>query len=387
MSTYRARSASSRALTAILVVVAVLIVAGIVSIVVLHHSKNTSAVQHGKGGTGTNTSTSSQQTAEAVAWTSPKGGQTGVSPAGPITVQLTEPLAQGSPMPEITPSVAGSWALTSATTLTFQPDSSLVPFQTYTVTVPGGADGLRGTSGARLASNVKIDFKIAAGSFLRLQQLLAQLNYLPVAFAPSSTAAVPASQEAMVQLGTFNWRWLNQPTQLTSLFIQGDDDVLTQGAVMMFENLHGLAADGIAGPDVWTALLQAVGTKQMDPNPWDWIWVQKALPETLYAYSNGAIVFQTPANTGAFGVATPDGTWPVYLHYASTTMQGKNPNGSTYDDKGVLWVSYFYKGDALHAFLRGSYGTPQSLGCVEMPTAAAATVFPLTPIGTIVSVQ
>jgi lipoprotein-anchoring transpeptidase ErfK/SrfK len=68
-------------------------------------------------------------------------------------------------------------------------------------------------------------------------------------------------------------------------------------------------------------------------------------------------------------------------------MQGKNPNGTTYDDKNVLWVSYFYKGDALHAFLRGSYGTPQSLGCVEMPTASAAKVFPLTPIGTVVTVQ
>jgi hypothetical protein len=290
-------------------------------------------------------------------------------------------------MPTISPTVSGNWELSAPTTLTFQPSASLVPFQTYTVTVPGGSSGLRDKSGKYLASSVQIGFKVEAASFLRLQQVLAQLNYLPVSFSPSSSAALPADQEAMNQLGTFNWRWPNMPTSLTNLFQQGDDDVLTQGAVMMFENLHGLATDGIAGPDVWTDLLQAVAQHQLDPNPWDWVYVQKTLPETLYAWSNGSIVFQTPANTGAFGVQTPDGSWPVYLHWPSTTMQGTNPNGTKYDDKGVLWVSYFYKGDALHAFLRGSYGTPQSLGCVEMPTAAAATVYPLTPIGTVVTVQ
>src|SRR5580692_9266095 len=100
MSTYRARSTSSKVLTATLVVVAVLIVAGIVSILVVHRPKSTAA-NHGGSSPGSGTSTTIQQTAEAIAWTTPKGGQTGVSSAGPITVQLTEPLAPGSPMPSI----------------------------------------------------------------------------------------------------------------------------------------------------------------------------------------------------------------------------------------------------------------------------------------------
>jgi hypothetical protein len=239
-----------------------------------------------------------------------------------------------------------------------------------------------------LASSVSIKFKVAAGSFLRLQELLSQLKYLPVTFVPAGSTPVPAAQEALSQPGTFNWRWPNQPPQLQTLFDEGTDDVLTQGAVMMFENLNGLATDGIAGPEVWTDILQAVARKQMDPNPWDWVYVQKTpLPETVFAYSNGKVVFQSEANTGAVGFITPDGSWPVYLHYPSTTMQGTNPDGTKYDDKDVLWVSYFFKGDALHAFLRGSYGTPQSLGCVEMPTASAQTVWPLTPIGTVVTIQ
>ena len=69
------------------------------------------------------------------------------------------------------------------------------------------------------------------------------------------------------------------------------------------------------------------------------------------------------------------------------TMKGVNPDGSHYSDPGVPWVSYFHGGDALHGFVRGSYGWPQSLGCVEMPPSNAATVYPYTPIGTLVTVH
>ncbi|HSR86446.1 MAG TPA: hypothetical protein VLM11_19910 [Streptosporangiaceae bacterium] len=33
----------------------------------------------------------------------------------------------------------------------------------------------------------------------------------------------------------------------------------------------------------------------------------------------------------------------------------------------VSFVSYFNGGDAVHYFPRGSYGSEQSLGCVELP--------------------
>jgi hypothetical protein len=36
---------------------------------------------------------------------------------------------------------------------------------------------------------------------------------------------------------------------------------------------------------------------------------------------------------------------------------------------------------------RASFGTPQSLGCVELPLASAAKVWPYTPIGTLVTVE
>ena len=55
-------------------------------------------------------------------------------------------------------------------------------------------------------------------------------------------------------------------------------------------------------------------------------------------------------------------------------MSGTNPDGSHYNDPGIRWISYFNHGEALHAFNRSSFGTPQSLGCVELPLAAAAKV-------------
>ena len=76
----------------------------------------------------------------------------------------------------------------------------------------------------------------------------------------------------------------------------------------------------------------------------------------------------------------------MYSHLQSTTMSGTNPDGSPYNDPGVLWVSYFNGGDALHYFPRGSYGSPQSLGCVEMELSPAAAVWPYTPVGAIVHV-
>jgi hypothetical protein len=68
-------------------------------------------------------------------------------------------------------------------------------------------------------------------------------------------------------------------------------------------------------------------------------------------------------------------------------MKGTNPNGTTYNDPNVPYASYFNGGDALHGFIRAQYGYPQSNGCVEMSYANAAQVWPLTPIGTLVTVE
>ena len=86
------------------------------------------------------------------------------------------------------------------------------------------------------------------------------------------------------------------------------------------------------------------------------------------------------------GSPTAQGTFPTFTHLRVTTMSGTNPDGSHYSDPGIPYTSYFNGGDALHGFIRASYGFPQSLGCVEMPFSEAGRVFGYTPIGTLVHV-
>ena len=92
------------------------------------------------------------------------------------------------------------------------------------------------------------------GSVLRLQQLLAELGYLPLSFTPTAPMT-SLTQEADVQQGTFGWRWADQPSLLTSLWTPARSNVITRGAIMDFENQHGLKTDGLPGPQVWTDLL------------------------------------------------------------------------------------------------------------------------------------
>ncbi len=317
--------------------------------------------------------------------TTPAPGATGVASSSTITVALSTPLAATSPMPTLTPPVAGTWSKVSPTELEFVADGPLDPGSNETLTVPGGQAGLVGAKGQRLNATTTAAFTVAPGSVLRLQQLLAELGYLPLTFTPITQPTGP-QQAADAQQGTFSWRWPNQPASLTSLWTQGTANVITQGAVMSFESQNNLTSDGVAGPQVWTALLQAAATGATDPLPYGYVYVDQNLPESATVYQNGAPVYSTPVNTGIPSATTEDGTFPVYARYQVTTMTGTNPDGSSYSDPGIPWVSYFNGGDALHGFIRASYGFPQSLGCVEMPFANAAIVWPKTPIGTLVTV-
>jgi hypothetical protein len=49
--------------------------------------------------------------------------------------------------------------------------------------------------------------------------------------------------------------------------------------------------------------------------------------------------------------------------------------------------AYLNGGNALHAFDRASYRTPQSVGCVELPEAEAKQIWPYTPVGTPVTIE
>jgi hypothetical protein len=324
----------------------------------------------------------------ALVSSNPAPGATDVAPDASLALDFTSELATSGSEPTLSPPVAGTWIQTSPGVLAFEAAGSLPPGATENLTVPGGSDGILGSNGEHLPDSVTVSFTVAPMSTLRLQQLLGELDYLPVSFTPSDTAPLSPTESAMPQLGSFAWRWSTLPGEFMELWSPGQPNEVTTGAVMAFESQHQLAADGVAGPEVWSALLQAVSAGQSDnEGHYDFVEVSTSLPEHVDVWRDGAIAYTTLANTGIEAAPTEIGTWPVYARYVSTTMTGTNPDGSKYSDPGVPWVSYFHGGDALHGFVRSSYGYPQSLGCVEMPPSNAGVVFPYTPIGTLVTIN
>jgi hypothetical protein len=319
--------------------------------------------------------------------TNPAPAAAAVALDAPISIHFTVALADDSPPPTLVPLVPGTWVQSRPGTLAFDATGTLAPGVTETLTVPGGPTGIEGAQGQRLSQSLHVMFTTAAMSTLRVQQLLAQLGFLPVSFTPAGTTALPPNEIGVAQLGTFSWRWSTLPGSFMALWSPGENNIVTQGAIMSFESQHNMTTDGLAGPKVWDSLILAAASGQMDTSGrYDFVEVSTSVPEHADVWRDGQLVYSTLANTGIEAAPTEKGTWPVYARYTSTTMSGTNPDGSKYNDPGIPWVSYFHGGDALHGFIRSSYGQPQSLGCVELPPAHAEVVFPYTPIGTLVTV-
>jgi len=138
---------------------------------------------------------------------------------------------------------------------------------------------------------------------------------------------------------------------------------------------------------VWHALIaDTLAGKRRDAG-YSYVYVHRTVPQSLNLWHNGHKVLSSPGNTGVPAAPTKLGTFPVFEHIPVGTMSGTNPDGSHYNDPGIKWISYFHGGEALHAFPRASFGTPQSLGCVELPLESAAKVWPYTPIGTLVTIE
>ncbi len=318
---------------------------------------------------------------------------------GTLTVRASARLAGDAPAPELTPAAAGTWSRTGARSWTFTPQGTLTPCTRYTVSVPAGTAA---TDGAVLASTVSGQVDVACPSTLALQQALARLGYLPVrwpggagATAGAGAAAGPvglgSTRAALLaalhpEQGAPAARFTTGPALTPAVFTPGVPGPATLGALMAFQSEQHLVVDGVPGPQSWAALLAAEARGATDPRPWTQVLVDKARPERLTLYANGRPVLTSLTNTGVAGARTPDGTWAEYERFSSTTMTGTDPNGTHYVDHGVPWVAYFHGGDAVHGFVRPGYGYPQSNGCVELPPAAAATVYADTGYGTLVTV-
>jgi lipoprotein-anchoring transpeptidase ErfK/SrfK len=284
-------------------------------------------------------------------------------------------------LPELAtrPYLATKWQQISAHDVQAVVTGSLKPAAIYTIDLP-----TRMTCAATCHfTAVRPRTATVASSTTWEEQLLAELNYLPVTFA----ANTPQSDPSLPTGGTFTWKYPNLPSTLQSQWQVGVAGVILRGALMNFQSINNIPTTGIADSVTWSDLITAVQDHKVDPSTYNYVNVTQGSPEALTLYVGNKVKFTTPVNTGISAAPTAPGTYPVYVRYLSTTMSGTNPDGSHYSDPDIQWVSYFNGGDALHEFPRYSYGFPQSLGCVEMPFASAETVFPFTPIGTLVTVN
>jgi hypothetical protein len=316
---------------------------------------------------------------------------TQISSTTPITLTFSKPYAQvlGSTMPKLSPVPTGQWKPLNSHTIQFKPNGYGFGLgASVNVALPNGISviGSHGSTGTSNAS-----WTIPQGSSLRVNQILAQLHYLPVSWQPAAKPvglSLGAQLKAAIQppAGQFNWIYGNTPGALKGLFDPNHQTVVTQGALMAFEQDQNMYGTNPAPAQVWHALITAAIKNQRSTFGYTFVMVTEGSPESLNLWHSGRTVMTTPVNTGIPQAPTVTGTYPVFEHLPVTTMTGTNPDGSHYSDPGIPWVSYFNGGDALHGFLRGSYGSPQSLGCVEMPYATAGRVYPYTPIGTLVNV-
>jgi len=312
-----------------------------------------------------------------------------INPTTPISLTFSKPVsaALGNAQPPVSPITAGHWQQVSSHTLVFHPEGYGYGLgATVKIGLPAGVKLIGGQPNGAAENGT---WTVPAGSTLRLQQLLATLGYLPLKFTAGATvAATPEAQEAAAihpPAGSFAWRYNNIPSALRGFWAPGTSGTMTRGAVMAFETDHGLTPDGVAGQQVWRSLISSATSGRGSSFGYTFVSVNEA-SQSLSLWHNGQTVLTTAVNTGIASAPTATGTYPVFEHIASGTMSGTNPDGSHYNDHGIPWISYFNGGDALHGFTRAQYGSPQSLGCVEMPFSTAGRVYPYTPVGTLVHV-
>jgi peptidoglycan hydrolase-like protein with peptidoglycan-binding domain len=324
---------------------------------------------------------------------SPASGRSGVSGSAQIMIATAVTSTRPPSWPVLQPAVRGKWTSSDGDVL-FVPSGAWPPATTVRVTLP--SDWVT-TGSAVLRGGRSWSFVTRSGSTLRLQQLLAYLGYLPVGWRPLAAGSGPtgavdrlAAQRAVFQPppGVFGWRWTSTPSSLRNVWRPGVDTVAVRGAVMAFESDHHLAVDGIAGAEVWSALVASStpgAPAVRNANGYSYALASKVQPEHLTVWHDGRVLTATLANTGIPAAPTADGTFPVYERLATQVMRGKNPDGSRYADP-VAWVAYFNGGDAVHYIGRVAYGYPQSLGCVEIPYDVGQLIWPYLTLGTLVTV-
>jgi hypothetical protein len=326
--------------------------------------------------------------------TSPSPAATDVGGMSSIAIHFSAVVSASTPLPTLSPNVAGSWSA-NGRELVFTPTGAYPPESEISVSIPGGATGVLGVSGAILKSTDVVTFRTKAGSILRAEQLLAELGYLPVTWhartpivrtmAEFERAAYVAPHGHFVFLG-------DPPPSLRALWHPGTPSELLESALGSFDRSEHLIGQNGFSSAVWSTLLRLGRQPGAHRNPVGFTYalvdknVGNSKPENITIYQDGRVALSSAANTGISASPTANGTFSVYLRFENQIMKGTSPFGGTYADP-VSWVAYFHGSQAVHYIARSQYGFPQSFGCVELPWTAAERAYGLLQLGTLVTVE
>ena len=224
-----------------------------------------------------------------------------VAPNTTISLTFSAPVSLQQATPSLSPDISGKWVQTNADHAVLRTRLPAHPLHPGGGHHPGRRHGCARRDGATSGHLAHVTFDVAAGDTLRLQQLLASST---TSRSPSPPAGRRPSRVDLAedQPGTFSWRWPGLPSELTSQWTQGTANEITKAAVEAFETQNNLGVDGIAGPAVWTSLLNDAINDKPDATPYVYVLVNKVVPQNLTLWNNGVAQYVgIPVNTGAPG--------------------------------------------------------------------------------------
>ena len=166
------------------------------------------------------TSVSTAKPSVEVLDVSPSVSQAVTSPAGPFEITFNQPIDSKS-LSALKSSQPGNWKVLDSSTAVFVPLQPLMPDSQLQVTSVGGSSAkFAATNGDYLAKPIDLIWKSGSGSVLRMQQILAQLGFLPLVWTPSSSSssASPIAELYSPPPGNFSWRYPNIPPSLKNSF-------------------------------------------------------------------------------------------------------------------------------------------------------------------------
>jgi hypothetical protein len=396
-------------------VAVVVVAAGVTTAAVLtgHHGNKTQVAGGGQpqttGGTGGTGGTGSGTTAAATGSGPPVSGSTsttattlppkplsvrsvtpataakGVATDQVISITFSHPVAAGSPTPTLSPAILGSWSRRGAS-LVFHPTAGYIPSTQVTVKVPASTRAREDNRSIRLGHSFQTSFSVGTGSVLRLQQLLAELGYLPLSFGrgsqSTSTTTTPTTTTPTTTTPT-----TTPPTTAPPTTAPPTTTAPTPTTTAPATSTTTHAATTTAFVSASTISSEPVTSEAISTNPkrGQFVWKYPNTPASLQAQwqvgtynliTKGAVMaFEGDHGLGVDGVAGPVVWTTILKAVAARQMDPRQYDYIMVNEEGTEYLRVWQDGSIV-------YTTPANTGvpgaATEQGTFAVYTHLPTT---------